>query len=119
MIIPFDGPYWYFSASGRWPGPKAHLAHGKRADVNVRSTDWIRPFQKVWVQKPVVDHSQIGRLEACRAHMGNIERIFQRNTRLSYRPLVEQPPDQCHAMVSSIGYYGSVGRHLEWIANSN
>jgi hypothetical protein len=40
VVIPFDGPYWYFKAPSRRPGPHAHIAHGKPTDVNVRSSDW-------------------------------------------------------------------------------
>jgi hypothetical protein len=39
LVIPFDGPYWYFKAPSSRPGPRAHVAHGKPTDVNVRSTD--------------------------------------------------------------------------------
>jgi hypothetical protein len=40
IIIPFDGPYWYFKAPSTKPGPRAHIAHGKSTDVTVRSSDW-------------------------------------------------------------------------------
>lgn len=40
LIIPFDGPYWYFKAPSRGPGPRAHVAHGKPTDVTIRSSDW-------------------------------------------------------------------------------
>ena len=39
IVIPFDGPYWYFKAPNKGPGPRAHVAHGKATDVNIRSTD--------------------------------------------------------------------------------
>jgi hypothetical protein len=39
VTIPFDGPYWYFKFPSRRPDPRAHIAHGKATDVNVRSTD--------------------------------------------------------------------------------
>jgi len=39
VTIPFDGPYWYFKAPNRRPGPQPHIAHAKATDVNVRSTD--------------------------------------------------------------------------------
>lgn len=39
VMIPFDGPYWYFKFPYRRPDPRAHIAHGKATDVNVRSTD--------------------------------------------------------------------------------
>jgi hypothetical protein len=39
ILIPFDGPYWYFKPPLRRPDPRAHVAHGKATDVNVRSTD--------------------------------------------------------------------------------
>jgi hypothetical protein len=40
VVIPFDGPYWYFKAPSKRPGPHAHIAHGKPTDVTVRSSDW-------------------------------------------------------------------------------
>jgi hypothetical protein len=40
LVIPFDGPYWYFKAPSRRPGPRAHVAHGKPTDVTIRSSDW-------------------------------------------------------------------------------
>jgi hypothetical protein len=42
LIIPFDGPYWYFKAPNLAPGRRAHVAVGKATDVNVHSTD-LRP----------------------------------------------------------------------------
>src|SRR5271168_811876 len=39
VIIPFDGPYWYFKAPRTRPGPRAHVANGKSTDVNIRSSD--------------------------------------------------------------------------------
>jgi hypothetical protein len=41
LVIPFDGPYWYFKEVALRPGRKAHVAHGSPTDasVNVRSTD--------------------------------------------------------------------------------
>jgi hypothetical protein len=44
VVIPFDGAYWYFKAPSRAPDARAHVAHGKPTDVNVRSTDW-QPLQ--------------------------------------------------------------------------
>jgi hypothetical protein len=40
VVIPFDGPYWYFKAPSERPGPRAHVAHGKATDVSVSSSDW-------------------------------------------------------------------------------
>jgi hypothetical protein len=40
VVIPFDGPYWYFKAPSKRPGPHAHVAHGKATDVSVSSSDW-------------------------------------------------------------------------------
>jgi hypothetical protein len=37
--IPFDGAYWYFKAPDRRPSPKAHVAHGLPAELNIRSSD--------------------------------------------------------------------------------
>jgi hypothetical protein len=39
VVIPFDGPYWYFKAPSERPGPHAHIAHGKATDVSVSSSD--------------------------------------------------------------------------------
>jgi hypothetical protein len=39
VVIPFDGPYWYFKAPSEKPGPRAHVAHGKATDVSVSSSD--------------------------------------------------------------------------------
>jgi hypothetical protein len=40
LIIPFDGPYWYFKAPENKPGPRSRVARARATDVNVRSTDW-------------------------------------------------------------------------------
>jgi hypothetical protein len=40
MVIPFDGPYWYFKAPAKKPGPKARLVRGQPTLVNIHSTDW-------------------------------------------------------------------------------
>jgi hypothetical protein len=39
VVIPFDGPYWYFKAPSERPGPRAHVAHGKATNVSVSSSD--------------------------------------------------------------------------------
>jgi hypothetical protein len=39
VVVPFDGPYWYFKAPSKRPGPHAHVAHGKPTDVTVASSD--------------------------------------------------------------------------------
>jgi hypothetical protein len=41
LIIPFDGPYWYFKAPMTGPGAHAHITFGKSTEANVRSTDWM------------------------------------------------------------------------------
>ena len=41
LIIPFDGPYWYFKAPMTGPGPKAHVTFGEPTKANVRSTNWM------------------------------------------------------------------------------
>ena len=41
LIIPFDGPYWYFKAPMMGPGPKAHVTFGEPTKANVRSTNWM------------------------------------------------------------------------------
>jgi hypothetical protein len=40
LVIPFDGPYWYFKIPGKGPGRSAHIAHGQPTDVNIRSSNW-------------------------------------------------------------------------------
>jgi hypothetical protein len=40
VVIPFDGPYWYFKAPSTKPGPHAHVARGKPTEVNIHSADW-------------------------------------------------------------------------------
>jgi hypothetical protein len=40
LLIPFDGPYWFFKAPNHAPSPQAHVAHGSPTDVNIRSTNW-------------------------------------------------------------------------------
>jgi hypothetical protein len=39
LVIPFDGPYWYFKAPFVEPGPKAHVAFGQPTKAKMRSTD--------------------------------------------------------------------------------
>jgi hypothetical protein len=41
IVIPFDGPYWYFKPPHDGPGKDAHVAHGDPAKVNIRSVDWL------------------------------------------------------------------------------
>jgi hypothetical protein len=41
LIIPFDGPYWYFKAPLTEPGPKAHVTFGKPTEAKVQSTNWM------------------------------------------------------------------------------
>ncbi|MGD0797917.1 MAG: hypothetical protein ABR910_09355 [Acidobacteriaceae bacterium] len=40
VLIPFDGPYWYFKAPSNAPSTRAHIAHGNPIDVNIRSTNF-------------------------------------------------------------------------------
>jgi hypothetical protein len=42
VLIPFDGPYWYFKPPFHAPSPQAHIAHGKTTDANINphSTDY-------------------------------------------------------------------------------
>ena len=40
VVIPFDGPYWYFKAPAKKPGLKARLVRGQPTLVNIHSTDW-------------------------------------------------------------------------------
>jgi hypothetical protein len=40
MVIPFDGPYWYFKAPAKKPGLKARLVRGQPTLINIHSTDW-------------------------------------------------------------------------------
>jgi len=39
MVIPFDGPYWYFQYPYKAPGKDAHKAHGDPTKFNIQSTD--------------------------------------------------------------------------------
>jgi hypothetical protein len=39
VVIPFDGPYWYFQEPYNAPGRDAHKAQGDPTGVNIRSTD--------------------------------------------------------------------------------
>jgi hypothetical protein len=39
MVIPFDGPYWYFQRPHAGPGRNPHIAHGEPSGVNIRSVD--------------------------------------------------------------------------------
>jgi hypothetical protein len=39
LVIPFDGPYWYFKPPEREPGLRAHVVRGKSTDANIHSTD--------------------------------------------------------------------------------
>jgi hypothetical protein len=41
VVIPFDGPYWYFKAPYTEPGPRAHVLHRRSTDVAVRSTNGL------------------------------------------------------------------------------
>jgi hypothetical protein len=41
LVIPFDGPYWYFKQPHTDPGTGAHVVHKQATDVNVRSTNWL------------------------------------------------------------------------------
>jgi hypothetical protein len=41
LIIPFDGPYWYFKAPAAGPGANAHVTFGEPTKANVRSTNWM------------------------------------------------------------------------------
>jgi hypothetical protein len=38
VVIPFDGPYWYFQPPHRWPGRNPHEDRGEPTGVNIRST---------------------------------------------------------------------------------
>jgi len=40
LVIPFDGPYWYFKAPDKKPSLKAHIVHGQPALVDIHSSDW-------------------------------------------------------------------------------
>jgi hypothetical protein len=39
LVIPFDGPYWYFKPPKREPGLRAHVVRGKSTEANIHSTD--------------------------------------------------------------------------------
>ena len=39
LVIPFDGPYWYFQLPDIKPAPNAHIMRGKPTTVNMHSTN--------------------------------------------------------------------------------
>ena len=39
VLIPFDGPYWYFQPPLNAPDDMAHVAHGRAMEVDVHSAD--------------------------------------------------------------------------------
>lgn len=39
LVIPFDGPYWYFQPPDTRPSPRAFVMHGKSTAVNMHSTN--------------------------------------------------------------------------------
>jgi hypothetical protein len=41
VVIPFDGPYWYFQVPHRSPGRNAHIVHGDPTGANIRSTSLL------------------------------------------------------------------------------
>lgn len=41
LVIPFDGPYWYFQAPDTKPGADAHVIHGSSIDVDVHSNNFL------------------------------------------------------------------------------
>ncbi len=41
IVIPFDGPYWYFQPPHDNPGKRPHVDHGDPAKVNIRSLDYL------------------------------------------------------------------------------
>lgn len=41
LIIPFDGPYWYYKAPATAPDSHARVVHGNPARVNIHSSDRI------------------------------------------------------------------------------
>jgi hypothetical protein len=41
VVIPFDGPYWYFQVPHSSPGRNAHIVHGDPTGVNIRSTSLL------------------------------------------------------------------------------
>ena len=41
LVIPFDGSYWYFQIKDKWPGAKAHVAHGNPIAMNIHSSDFL------------------------------------------------------------------------------
>jgi hypothetical protein len=39
LVIPFDGPYWYFQLPNTKPAPNAHIMHGKPTSMNMHATN--------------------------------------------------------------------------------
>jgi len=78
MVIPFDGPYWYFKAPAKKPGLKARLVRGQPTLVNIHSTDW----------KPLLmeAHQSLGssiNLDCCKEIDVNITNADNRPGRIS------------------------------------
>jgi hypothetical protein len=44
MVIPFNGPYWYFQAPDTKPGATAHVMHGSPIDENIHSNNFLPLF---------------------------------------------------------------------------
>jgi hypothetical protein len=41
MVIPFNGPYWYFQAPDTKPGADAHVIHGSPIDEDIHSNNFL------------------------------------------------------------------------------
>lgn len=41
LVIPFNGPYWYYEARAHGLGANPHIAHGDPIAVNIRTNDWL------------------------------------------------------------------------------
>jgi hypothetical protein len=62
LIIRFDGPYWYFQAPDRKPGPRAHQAQGTPVDYRIEAsggTLTMEARQQLGGEVPLADCRQI------------------------------------------------------------
>lgn len=62
LIIRFDGPYWYFQAPSRKPGPHAHQAQGTPVDYRIEASGGsltMEARQRLGGELPVADCSEI------------------------------------------------------------
>lgn len=63
LIIPFDGPYWYFQVPNKWPGARAHVAHGDPTAVSIHTNDLLPLVMEAHQPlSPSIDLSNCGQI---------------------------------------------------------